>query len=208
MISGGKNQTDLFRVKKNTGETDYEILSGLTGSTVATVRATHKALTLNELVDTKVSPQEDGTVQISFDNYQDDEAILDFLEAVNPPTASVSSGLPDVTFENGVKKTGSTSSSDSLVLAISYGGNNEAGTKVKVTVALGNIKRTSGAFSQKYDDYSKPTFEFVGIKAEFTLEIAAALFDATIIDATDVATAIPSILQYAGGKTKYVTKAA
>lgn len=208
MISGGKNQTDLYRVKENTGGTDYEILSGLTGSGLATVRATHKALTLNELVDTKITPQDDGTLQVSFDNYQDDDAILDFLEAVNPPTASASGSLPDVTFENGVKRTGSTSSSDSLVLLISYGATNEANTKAKVTVALGNIKRSSGAFSQKYDDYSKPTFEFVGVKAEYDLEIAAGLFDASIIDATDVATAIPKIAQYAAYKTKFVTLAA
>ena len=207
MISGGKNKTVLYRVVKNTGETDYEIRAGLTGTTLATVEATHKALILNELVDTKITPQEDGTDQISFDNYQDDEDILSFLEAINPPAAASSGSLPEVKFENGVKTASGASSSDSLVLAISYGANNEAGTKVKVHASLGNIKRTSYAYSQKADDYSKPSFEFVGVKAEFDLEIAAGLFDATIINATQVLTEFPKIYRYAGHRTVFVTKA-
>lgn len=206
-ISGGQSLTDFFRVAKNTSGTDYEILSGLTGSTVATTRA-NKAFSLVELVDTKPQFQEDGTVKISFENYQDNVELYDFLDAINPPDSTSSSKAPEYTLENGIKK-GASSSSDSLVLAISYGAYSEDGTKIKVLAALGHIVRTSGSWSQKADDWSKPTFEFAGVKAEFDLEIADAIFHSGtggLVDATDVASKIPKIPKNACFVRKFVTK--
>ena len=208
MIGGGQSLTDWFRVKKNTGGTDYEILSGLTGETVAAAR-TDKAFSLIELADTKPQFQDDGTVQISFDNYQDDDDLYAFLEAVNPPGTSSGASKPDVTLETGVKKLGSSGSGDSLVLGLTYGAYSTDGTKVKVLASLGNVKKTSGSWGQKADDWSKPTFEFVGSIAEFDLEIAAGLFHSGvggIVDAIDIATKIPKIAKGAGFARKFVTK--
>ncbi len=208
MIGGGQSLTDWFRVRKNTGGTDYEILSGLTGETVATAR-TDKAFSLIELADTKPQFQDDGTVQISFDNYQDDEGLYDFLDAVNPPASSSGASKPDVTLETGVKKLGSSGSTDSLVLGLTYGAYSTDGTKIKCLASLGNIKKTSGSYGQKADDWSKPTFEFVGTIAEFDLEIAAGIFHSGVgglIDATDVATKIPKIAKGAGYARKFVAK--
>ena len=208
MIGGGNSLTDLFRVKVNTGGTDYEILQGLTGNTVATARA-NKALSLIELEDTKPSFQEDGTVQISFDQHQDDQDLLDFLDAVNPPIVGASGGIAEKTLENGVKIGGGSSSSDSLVLLISYGAYSADGTKLKVLVSLGHVKRTSGSYSQKYGDSSKPSFEFVGIKAQFDLEIAAGIFHSGaggLVDATAIATELPKLAKDAGFARKFCTK--
>lgn len=206
-ISGGQSLTDFYRVAKNSQGNDYVILQGLTGTQAATSRS-HKAFSLVELVDTKPQFQEDGTVKISFENYQDDPALYEFLDTVNPPDSPTAAKLPEYTLENGLKK-GTSSSSDSLVLAISYGAYSEDGSKVKVLVALGNISRTSGSWSQKADDWSKPSFEFVGVKAEFDLEIDAALFhsgEGGIIDATDVATKIPKIPKNACFVRRFVNK--
>lgn len=206
-ISGGQSLTDFFRVAKNTNNTDYEILSGLTGNTVATTRA-NKAFSLVELVDTKPQFQEDGTVKISFENYQDDAALYNFLDAVNPPNSTATSKAPEYTLENGVKKGGS-SGTDTLVLAITYGAYSEDQATIKVLVALGNIARTSGSWSQKADDWSKPTFEFNGVKAEFDLEINASLFHSAtggLVDPDDVATKIPKIPQNACFVRKFVAK--
>jgi len=205
MISGGQNQTDFFRVQKNTAGTDYEILADITGTTVALLNS-DKAFMLNELADTKINFQEDGTVQVSFDNYQDDDDIYAFLDAVNPPEESAAVDLPDVLLENGVKRT--SSSTGNLVLGITYGALSADGTKIKTAVYLGTIKRTSGSYGQKADDWSKPTFEFEGVKAEFDLDIIAALYDSTILDATDVGTKLPKIATNAGFARKFVTKAA
>ncbi|QLH52736.1 MAG: hypothetical protein CH6_0009 [Candidatus Kapaibacterium sp.] len=206
-ISGGQSLTDFFRVAKNTAGTDYEILSGLTGSTVAAARS-DKAFSLVELVDTKPQFQEDGTVKISFENYQDDPALYDFLDTINPPASTTSAKAPEYTLENGVKK-GVGGSGDSLVLAITYGAYSEDGTKIKVLVALGHVARTSGSWGQKADDWSKPTFEFNGVKAEFDLEIDAALFHSGtdgLVDATDVGTKIPKIPKNACFVRKFVNK--
>jgi hypothetical protein len=208
MISGGQSLTDFYRVAKNTAGDDYVILKGLTGTTAATARA-DKAFSLVELVDTKPAFQEDGTVKITFENYQDDPELYDFLDAVNPPAVASGSKLPDVLLENGVKKLGSGGANDSLVLAISYGAYSADGTKIKVLVAIGNVSRTSGSWSQKADDYSKPSFEFTGTKAEFDLEIDAALFHSGtggLVDATDVAAKIPKIPKNAGFVRKFVAK--
>jgi hypothetical protein len=204
MIHGGQNQIDIFRVQKNTGGTAYEILADITGTSVATAN-TDKAIALEEIEGTKPAFQEDGTVQMTLDQYQDNDDFLDFLDAINPPDEAPSANLPDVTLENGVKKIGS--ASGNKILIISYGGYSEDGTKLKVLAAFGAIKRTSGSYDQKADAYSKPTFEFVGVKTEFDLTIASALFDANVVDATDVGTKIPKIPNKACFQRKFVTKA-
>jgi hypothetical protein len=204
MVHGGQNQIDIFRVAKNTGGTAYEILADITGTTVASAN-TDKAIVMQELEDTKPSFQDDGTVQISLEQYQDDDNLLDFLDAINPPDEAPAAELPDVTFENGVKKVGA--ASGSKVLIISYGAFSEDGTKIRMLVAFGSIKRSSGSFGSKADAWSKPTFEFVGTKCEFDLTIAAALYDAAVIDATDIASKLPKIPKNACFARKYVTKA-
>ena len=203
MIGGGQNQCDLYLVTVDTGA--YKVLAGISGTTEAATRATDVALTLDELVDTKPAFQDDGTVKISFDNYKDDQDLLDFLDAVNPVSSSSAVSKPDVLFENGVKKTSAVSSTASLVLAICYGAKNADGD-VKVLAALGNIARTSGSYNQKADGWSQPSFEYIGVKAEYDVAIDAALFDATLISATDVASALPEISQYAGYKVAFVAE--
>ncbi len=208
MISGGQSLTDFYRVRVASSGNAYEILEGLTGTAVAADRS-DKAFSLVELVDTKPQFQEDGTVKITFDNYQDDPELYEFLDTVNPPSSSSGVKLPDVVLENGVKKVGTGGTNDSLVLAITYGAYSADGTKVKVLASLGYVSRTSGSWSQKADDYSKPTFEFVGTKAEYDLNIGANLFHSGtggLVDPTDVAAKIPKIPKGAGFVRKFVAK--
>lgn len=188
-----QSRTDFFRVKKDSTSKIYSILSGLTGSTAATAVA-NRAFSVSEIADTKPTFQDDGTVKTSFDNYEDTPEFLDFLNAINPPTAASASGKSEWKKENGEKRGGSNTSTNNYILSITYGIGYIEGTtkKIKMLVALGTIAKSSGSYSQKADDWSKPTLEFTGtLVTDNDLTIAAALFDPSI--ATDVALKIPEI---------------
>ncbi len=200
-LSGGQNQVDFFRVKLNEDDT-YSILSGLTGDSAITDRQ-GVAHTLKLVEEAPPQFQEGGTVNISFSQYEDTPQFNDFLNAFNPPVDS-NSDLKEIVLENSVKIGGS-SSSEFNVLMVQYGAENE--TEIKMLVALGKIKKTSGSHSTKYGEYSKPTLEFEGIKPVYKITLPSAIFDATKLSATDVGTKLPELLKNQGFLRKFVTKA-
>lgn len=200
-IGNAQNQVDFYRVDWD--GTDLTIVSGLTGTTEATTRATHKAHTLDLVEEAPLQYQDTGAVNVAFNQFADDKALNDFLNAVAKPSAAAAA-RPERFTQDGQKFGGA--ATGSYILMIYYGGA-EATDGVKVTAAFGQISATSGSHSDKYNEWTNPTVEFVGALAPADLTIAAGLFDATIVNATNVATKIPDIPNGEGFVREFVTAA-
>ena len=200
MIGNAQNKLDIFRVV-DTG-TAYAIYDALAG-TVAASDNTDKLIRLSLLEEAPFQYQEDGTLQCDFTQLQDDDALNALLNVLaKPPVGSAT--RPEVVLQDGTKQGGD--GGTDLVLIIYYGGLDDG--KIKTTVALGKLAPTSGSHTDKYNDWSKPSFSFVGVLAAYTLTIASALADATILDATAFGTAVPSILKGECFKRLFITDAA
>lgn len=199
-IGNAQNQVDFYRV--NWDGTTISIVQGLTGTTAATTR-THKAHTLDLVEEAPLQYQDTGAVNVAFNQFQDDKALNDFLNAVAKPSAS-SAARPERFTQDGQKFGGA--ATGSYILMVYYGGADDT-DGVKVTAAFGQISATSGSHSDKYNEWTNPTVEFVGALTPADLDIAAALFDATIVDATNVATKIPEIPRGEGFVREFVTAA-
>lgn len=200
-IGNAKNQTDFYRVTYDGSA--LAIVQGLTGSTVATT-LTHRAFRLDLIEEAPPQFQDTGAVNITFNQFADDKALNDFLNAVAKPKASTAS-RPERFTQNGVKYGGAGSSD--YILAIYYGGADDT-DGIKVTAALGKLSAASGSHNDKYNEWTNPVVEFTGAVAPAELVIPAALFDPTIVDATNVATKIPKILEGEGFVREFVTVAA
>lgn len=179
MLSGGQSKAVFYRVS-DTG-TAYAIKQ-LDGATDATTDADASLTLLNEIENTQINPQEDGTLQVVWDNYQDDDALNTFLNTVAMPAAS-SSRLQEWYNEKGVKKGGS--SSDNLVLVIIYGAYDSANDKYKMHYVLGVISPTSGSTNQASDQYSKPSLQLDGRHGDYSLTIPVGLQDDAILTAAE-----------------------
>lgn len=181
-LSGGLAKCDFFGISATTSM--QSIWQGLSQSAIATTNA-QKAFSATELVGVTPDYQDDGTVKISFENYEDTEGLNDFLNAYAVPAVTASGAKPDYKLENGTLRT-QASVSGKQVLAIYYGSQtgSEAGTagaKTKMCIAVGSLSPTSGSYSSKADDWNKPKLEFVGTKVPRDIAIAAGLFDSNIV---------------------------
>jgi len=199
-VGNANNKLDIFRLS-DTG-TGYSILSDLTGSIPATTNAM-KAYRLDMIEEAPIQYQEDGTIKLNVKQLADDSALNNVLNALAKPGAT-SSVRPERTLQDGNKVGGSSSSN--LCLFVYYGGE-EATDGVKTTVWIGSISSTSGSHTDKYNEWTEPTFEITGSLAKYDLTIIAALFDATVLDATDVGTKIPKINKGTCYERAFVTKA-
>lgn len=200
-VGNAQNQVDLFRV--NYDGTTISIVQGLTGTTAATSR-THKVHTLNLVEEAPLQYQDTGSVNVAFNQFEDSKALNDLLNALAKPKAS-SAARPERFTQDGQKFGGS--ATGDYVLMIYYGGAEET-DGIKVTAAIGKLAATSGSHSDKFNEWTNPTVEFVGALAPADLDIAAAIFDATLVDATNVATKIPEIPKGEGFVREFVTVAA
>jgi hypothetical protein len=200
-IGNAKNQTDFYRVTYDGSA--LAIVSGLTGTTAAAA-LTDRAFSLDLIEEAPPQYQDTGAINVTFNQFADDKALNDFLNAVAKPKATGSS-RPERFTQSGVKHGGSGSSD--YVLMVYYGGADDT-DGIKVTVAIGKLSPASGSHSDKYNEWTNPVVEFVGAVAPAELVIPAALFDSTIVDATNVATKIPKILEGEGFVREFVTVAA
>lgn len=184
--SGGRAQADIFRVYSAEDGT-LTINDGLTFADPVAAAAANadKAFTLSEIVGTSPAYQEDGTVKVTFDQYEDSEEMDALLDTVATPPPSATGALPTYKLENGTPRS-TASANNNLVLLAYYGANSGAvnGNKTKMLLAVGTISPTSGSTSSKADDWNKPTFEFVGTKISKSLTIASALLDSSLLAPT------------------------
>lgn len=174
MLAGGKGLAYFFRVLK--GETEYSFVQ-LDGATPAAELA-DASLKMNLMKGTKPEPQDDGTLQISWENYQLDDALNDFLNAVAMKSASQSK-LPKWLHETGVEMGGN--DENNFVLVEIIGPYDPDTNKYFCHYAFGVIKSTSGGGNQVGDDYFKPTMVFEGKFTEFDLVIPTALQDSDVL---------------------------
>lgn len=198
IIGNAQNKVDIFRISDS--GTAYLILQGLTGSTEATARA-NKAYTLDMIEEAPIQYQEDGSLKLAFKQIADDKELNTLLNTIAKPSSS-SASRPEKVLIDGTKIGGS--SSTNQILMIYYGGADETDGR-KVTVAIGALAYTSGSHTDKYNEYTNPTVEFNGVITKYDLTIAAALFDATEVNATNVATVIPKIPKGQGYVREFVS---
>lgn len=150
-LVGGAGLTEFYDVTYNSETSTY------------TVGAT-PVFSLTEIMETKADRQEDGTIKLSYTQLEDTEALETFLTAYALPPADSTGTLAEKNLENGAKRGGG-SATGKTVLAVSYGAaNNETTKKRKMTFAFGSIASTSGSWTQKYNESTDPTFDFVGMK--------------------------------------------
>lgn len=182
-LSGGQSRVDFYRVD-GTNEDLLVIKDGAFTSTATDTTDIAHSLTLLE--QSQFQFQEDGTVNVTLTNYEDTETLADFLEDVLPDPTTLT-GAPEFKLETGQKLGGSTGGKDKLVLAVFYGaqtGTTAVTDKMKTITALGNLKATSGSFTQKADEWSKPQIEFAGTKATSLLTVATGLYASSSLSIT------------------------
>lgn len=180
-VAYGKGIVDFFPIQLNTAGTAYEILDG---SDVAVSAPTNsdKAYRNTLIGSSKPTFQEDGTVKVSWDQYDGGEDFNTFLNRFAVPATSAGSTLPDVELETGVTETGASATSK-LVMLIMYLHQEKlsGATKRLALVAVGTISPTSGSFSTSGKDYSKPTMEFTSIKVKVACTVDKDLFDTSVV---------------------------
>jgi len=207
--SGGQSQADFYWVRLKTSVTphEYEFLDptnlNLTSPTIvgSPTRANALLYSLTMTADTKPAPQEDGTMDIPWDNYEDSKDFHYYLlDPFAVPPASATGNLPEWKNEKGINQSQAATSNQMLVVVV-YGAKTADG--IKTTIDFGSLKRTSGAHGQKSDDWSKPTIEFDGNKTEAVLSVPIGCFDSAVVTA-DAAIAIE---KGKGFKRTYITAA-
>ncbi len=198
---GGRNKSVLYRLKFDDATQTYKVYDRLTDTEATTPTEANAALKLLGLIgSSKPTFQDDGTVQVTFDQYQCDE---DFWGFLNKVAVASSAAMPEVKCEDGNKFGGGSTSEAILLISYLHYDNPDAPTKVFTVIAIGSIKASSGSFETKADDWTKPSFEFVGTKAKANISIETGMFDATIVNVT----AGETLAKDKGYIRKYLTKA-
>lgn len=202
-----QNQCDVFRCHKDATTNEFAFYSGKTGTT-APAAYTDRLYRLKMLENTTIDRQEDGTVKLTFANYDDSPGFEeDFLQVINPASAASSSDKPEVIFENKEKLNAASSTGDYqcvISYGIEYPGATAADNTIKMTVAIGTFAKTAGSTSQKYDEHTQPTLEFTSIIAPVEIDLPAALFDTTMLDATNIAAKLAVIENNKGYACKFI----
>lgn len=196
---GGRSRCDFYRLKWN--GTAYQVLDKLTDTIATNPSTTHIATALQYIASTKLAFQDDGTLQVTFDQYEADEELFQFLDTVAKPTSG--GGLQEITLEDGTKIGGASAAGDP-VLMVSYlhYDDIQSPTKVFVLAAIGTISPTSGSFETSSDNLTKPSIEFRSTKARAAFTISAAMLQSGIVTTSDQL--IPATAAYI---RKYLPKA-
>jgi hypothetical protein len=175
--SGAQNKLYIFRVK-DTGSA-YEIRNAA-GSAAAT--ATADALHVFDLMtEVKPTPQDDGTLKVDLEQYEDSpdlDAVLEEFAVVTK--SSGGSSLPELVYQNGDKHTPGGSSSGDVLLLVYPGVGDPDVEKVKCWIALVNMNKTSGGSSDKYEDYTKPVIGFSSFFGKYDLTVSDFCFTTDI----------------------------
>lgn len=184
----GQARTDFYRIAVNAGGTDYDVLEKLTAAVATTPTTSDVALTIREVESTKPTPNDDGTVNIEWEQYECGEDLWAFLDLVSVPPG----GKKKREWYREDGQVRNASATDELILAIKYlfVDDDTTPTKVFVWATVGGLTANSGAVETKgaeEDDIIKPTLGFVGAKTEVDFTIPAALFRDTVVTAGSVA---------------------
>jgi hypothetical protein len=169
--SPAMNKVAFFRANFN--GTAWSIYKTLTGSVAAAAPGDAGYILTGLIEEGKYDYQDDGTLKVSWTQYNDDETFYSFLDAV-APTTTTSSSRSDKNMEDGSKLTNGAASGNFIIM-LAY--TTVANNRVKTIAAVGNIAKTSGSFGTKYDDWTAPTLEFTSSLVQADLSIPAGIFD-------------------------------
>lgn len=175
MLNGGGNSLLFYQVKKVAG-TWTVVQAGTETAAAGTGDALQK---LTKIEQSQLQPQDSGVMNITLDQYQDNQAFTTFLKNYAWKQGAVAS-LPQVIFEDGVVEGGA--GADGMLLAISHGPVNPDDGLRKIHCAVGSIAKSSGGSTQKNGEYIKPSVSFVGQTIDGDMSIVKELFDAALVD--------------------------
>ncbi len=180
----GRNKLDLFGFGINAAEDGYEI-QDLAGDPVAVPTSADKLIRIDEIVQTDLQFQEDGTIRIPLDQDVDDATMWGALDALAIPPASASGAeVSERLYEDGITKNfGSSGSSQRKALVVSYGNYDDDESDIFIVVAAGHIAPTSGSKKYSATASTAPSFEFIGEILTITAFEAKALLDTAILTA-------------------------
>lgn len=199
---GGKF-TDFFRIT-DTGSAYAP--KQLDGSTSAT-SASHRMARFDHAKELVWTPNEDGTTTAKIDQDQDNNELIDLLDAVvhTAITAANATKIGERLYRNGTKRFGDQAASLNLCLAIDYGAADlDETTLMKLWAGIGYFKRTSGGWKSAADSPSSPGLEFVTIVTLYDYDCIALVDGATdLVDKT--ATTAFVIPEAIGFKQRHVT---
>ena len=174
--NGGQNKSDLFGIVDSgtayaAKQLDY---------TTAATSAANKILRLDLIVDSPISIQADGTIQVAFDQDSCEPAFFTALDTVAAPPVSGSSSVSERVYQDGTKNFGETGTGQPLVLMNLYLNYDDDASHIFVYTAIGTVDPTSGSSKHNATNSTAPTFLFKSIIADYDFE-AKTLLDTAIV---------------------------
>ncbi|MEN6295247.1 MAG: hypothetical protein ABFD61_03850 [Chloroherpetonaceae bacterium] len=198
--AGARNTHDIFRLKKNTAGTAWEVMDKLTDVVAPTPTNANAAFRISKSEETKPEIQTDDTVKFTFTQYESGSDIFAFIDKVKPPKSIAQ--LPDITYEDGTMEKGASSSEILVIISYLHYDDLISPTKIFTYVSIATLDPTSGSTDHKSGEWLKPVLIFNGSTADLEVSVLAALFDATLVTQA-TAIAIPAGDCY---KRQFITK--
>lgn len=152
-LTGGANHVEIFEVV-DTGS-GYQIQTGA-----------GQKITLNEIEQSQIQYSEG---KVTFTQLTDSKELYDFIKAYQSEAADVTPA--EVRLEDGTLVRASLGSNAKYIVAVIYGA--VQGSDRKVTIVYGQLTG-SGNFTQQFNEFSKPSLEITGYKAEYDLILRSA----------------------------------
>ncbi|MEN6296263.1 MAG: hypothetical protein ABFD61_09085 [Chloroherpetonaceae bacterium] len=177
--AGARNTHDIFRLKKNTEGTAWEVLDKLTATPVTSPTSANAAFRISKSEETKPEIQADDTVKFTFTQYESGSDIFTFIDKVKPPKGT--SQLPDITYEDGAIEKGASSSEILLIISYLHYDDLISPSKIFTYVSIVTLDPTSGSTDHKSGEWLKPTLIFNGSAADMEVTVPATLFDTTLV---------------------------
>lgn len=200
MLYGGAGLALAYRIGIVSGA--YQIQKP-DGSGPATSLSDY-ALKLEGYVEqTQCVPQSDGSMKVTFDNYDVSSAIIGFLNRFAKKLGAGGKLPPAVAMEHGVSRGGSSAATQPLMLWQVYGALNAAETDRLCHWGIGMADLSSGPIIQKDGQWIKPIITVNGQIAEYALSIPADLWDDRFVDLAAAVT----VPQYSPYEREYLAAA-
>ena len=182
-LSGGGNKCALFLAEKNTAGTAIVVCTSA-GSATAAATAADALFNYTEIEETAFDPDSDGGIKVTLTQEEDTPELYAFLESYAQAPETSTGTITEATLEDGQTRAGSNASGKSLIL-VKYGAVTDETTKRrKLTVIYGSMDASSGGWSEKSGEMSKPTAIFNSAKPDLPITVPKALLDTILVEST------------------------
>ena len=180
-VTGGQGVTDLFRVDR---QSDGSLRVSKADGSAAAALPTDRVHRLEDIESTQHGPQDDGTYQITLTHADMTPAFIrNVLNVFAKATAASGAGPTPAPFytERGVQK-GSSSSSDMMLLALSYGNDDPVdGSECLVHAAVITLTKSSGGFTIKRGEWIRPGTVGKSVAPSADVTLVEEIFDSAIV---------------------------